>query len=234
MSYQQSSGFFQELKTTANMYFIISSAAFLQRNENAVMANIAAVRAQGWERLETQIRNTCLFCWCKSLNNHARNQLADWKRLKRYKKESRFSSNTHFAKKSLDCIEKSLITRPVWKSLGVAPVFQSNMRQKPAIVTSSEPLKICCHGIVMQWRLTLEKFVPKFGHAKESTRVNRGLSDWPFCGQLSEIWPYFKLVGRLLFLAVFWRSLGPKNFSVGSFCKYVYILGLNFQRQHLF
>jgi len=46
MPCQQSSGFFQELKTTANIYLIISSAAFLQRNENAVMANIAAVRAR--------------------------------------------------------------------------------------------------------------------------------------------------------------------------------------------
>jgi len=26
-----------------------------------------------------------------------------------------------------------------------------------------------------------------------------GLPDWPFCGQISEIWPYFKLVGRTIF-----------------------------------
>jgi len=46
------------------------------------MANIASKTARKWKRLETQIRSTCLFCWCKSSNNHSRNQLfTDWKRL---------------------------------------------------------------------------------------------------------------------------------------------------------
>jgi len=52
--------------------------------------------------------------------------------------------------------------------------------------------------------------------------------------------PYFKLVGRTIFgLAVwlFWpfsKGRLAENFFVGRFWKYVYILRLNCQQQHLF
>jgi len=31
-----------------------------------------------------------------------------------------------------------------------------------------------------------------------------GLPDWPFCSQISEIWPYFKFVGRTIFGLAIW------------------------------
>jgi len=34
--------------------------------------------------------------------------------------------------------------------------------------------------------------------AYDNTSAER-LPDWPFCSQISEIWPYFKLVGRTIF-----------------------------------
>jgi len=56
-----------------------------------------------------------------------------------------------------------------------------------------------------------------------------GLPHWPFCGQISEIWPYFKLVGGTtfgldvwLFFGRFLKIVWPKIFSVGRFSKYVY------------
>jgi len=37
------------------------------------VANIGAITAGKWKRLETQIRNNCWVCCCKSSNNLSRN-----------------------------------------------------------------------------------------------------------------------------------------------------------------
>jgi len=50
-----------------------------------------------------------------------------------------------------------------------------------------------------------------------------GLPDSLFCGQISEIWPYFRLVGpKIVWLAFgffgrFLKVVWPKIFSVGRF-----------------
>jgi len=50
------------------------------------------------------------------------------------------------------------------------------------------------------------------------TQLESGLPDWPFCGQISEIWPCFKLVGHMIFgLAVFRRSFGRNFFLLAVF-----------------
>jgi len=46
------------------------------------MANIAAINSTEQKPSETQIRNTCLFCWWKFSSNESRNQLlTGWKGL---------------------------------------------------------------------------------------------------------------------------------------------------------
>jgi len=69
------------------------------------------------------------------------------------------------------------------------------------------------------WLLNLQRFiycVPDHFEAE--------LPDWPFCGQILEIWPYFKLVGRTIFGLAVWLVFGRfskivwlKIFSVGRF-----------------
>jgi len=52
--------------------------------------------------------------------------------------------------------------------------------------------------------------------------LETGLPDWPFYGEISEIWPYFNLIGRTIFGLAVWLFFGrflkvawPKISSVG-------------------
>jgi len=65
------------------------------------MTNIAAMNSTKRKQSETQIRNTCSFCWCKSSNNCSRNQLfTGWKGQKVRKKTNDFLQ-THTLQKLL-------------------------------------------------------------------------------------------------------------------------------------
>jgi len=63
------------LSNQPNILLIISTAAFLQRNEYMVVANKAAVNSTEVKTMRNQIRSTCSFRCCKSSNNNSRNQL---------------------------------------------------------------------------------------------------------------------------------------------------------------
>jgi len=111
------------------------------------------------KRLETQIKNTCMFCWCKYPNNHSRKLFTKWKRLKSEKKDNRFSSEYIWQK----------ITRSLGQSKNYYACHQCAQATctPPTIVTWSEALKIFCRDIVTQWTPTPEKFRSQVWPRKE-------------------------------------------------------------------
>ena len=88
------------------------------------------------------------------------------KRKGNVKNKSNSPVNIRFVAKTSDIMNVSENIRSDVKSSEAA-----TLGKMPTIVTSSEPLKICCHDIFTQQRPTTEESTPKFSHAKEHTRV---------------------------------------------------------------
>jgi len=154
MSYQQSSGVFQGLKTTPlTEYFRAINLTFnllfpLQCSCQEMKMLPWPIKqhqiAWKWKQWKTQIGNTCSLCWCKSSNNNSHDQFLrirkGWKSLKKGWKVEKLEKRQPIffkhilCKKSLGCSEKSLdhwvsvkITRSHEKSLGVTPMGSTHL-----------------------------------------------------------------------------------------------------------